>query len=273
MISSFRQSILSILLVPALIAAFFTGAAWIWLDKNAHVPALTSNSMAWWGVVRTGAEHSMEQTLGFLTIYVTIGIVGELLLRRRFKRNLSLDIFFLRMYLLFLPFQAIRLIFIFTLNGTLNMEIGLAATRIAWFARFIGLGSLLCMGLYISGMTRRGLSYIFAMGNLASLAIAANLPLDMTQPMGNWLYRTSIGSPLALFCIALELIAVFSFLGTSSDRMDKENYLLALFQLLLVAGNDLSYFSDTVLGMPGVVLMLSGLAGLTWRLRRVHQRL
>ncbi|OQX28859.1 MAG: hypothetical protein B0D92_06740 [Spirochaeta sp. LUC14_002_19_P3] len=263
---SIRRLLLTILLLASLAGLLLIGYTWFILItdnlKTSFSPGIT---MVWWGAIRGYYKTDLISTLGILTFYTVLALAGELILRRRFGVNQSSEMFFLRLFLLLLPLQAVRLTVLY------HTDLGLTATRIAWFGRFTGITALLNISLYDSDMPIRRSAHILGVGVLVSMAIAVMIPLDVTQPMGNLLYRTGIDTSLALACILLEILAVISLAGSGVARMNNLYYLLAAALLSIIVGSELSFFGNATLDIIGALLMLMGTLGFAGLIRRIYQ--
>ena len=266
-----RRTILKILLFPSILAVLGMIASWISWFAGLYGLENPSNVILWWGVIRISHSSAFIWSLIAISIFVCIGFFGELLLRRSFSRSPSPEMFFLRIFLLSLPLQCVRLILPLVFDGTLSVSYGLTATRVAWFGRFAGIIALLNISLNSSDTPFWRSGSIMSMGVLASLVFAVMVPLDVTQPMINLLYRTVTGSAIAFSCIALELLAVISLLGVAVDRINNRYYILALSLLTLVAGYELLFFGYRIFIIPGTVLIIGAITLFTYQTRKIYQ--
>lgn len=261
-----RRVLLNSLFVSAIIGVLAVVFVWYDLIKLDLISSFSPpTTKVWWGITRAYTEKDLAGTLFTITVYLLLSLFGEIGFRKGFGFHHSSELFFLRLFLLLLPLQAARLILPF------NTDMGIASTRIAWFGRFAGITALLNIGLYSSNMPLRQSGYVLGMGALTSLAIAVLIPLDITQPMGNLLYRTSIDKTLTLSCLSLEFLAIVSMAGTSINRMNNRYYPLVLFLLFIIIGSDLSFFGDITLAIIGTILMTVGVIGFSWMMHKIYQ--
>jgi len=147
----------------------------------------------------------------------------------------------------------------------------LTVTRIAWFGRFLGLTALLSISLFSGDMPFRRSGYILGMGTLISMAIAAMLSLDITQPLGNLMIRTVSDTALALACITLEALVVAALLGSGIARKSLSHILLALNLFFVVVGFDFIFFASFPMLIPGAILILAGTLGFARKIRLIYQ--
>ena len=270
---SVRRSLVNILLVPALLGFLGIAASWFaWSqDLVGRVYSRDMETFRWWSSFHDTGEFDGIWAMATITAYVLITLFGEALLRRGFGRSPSPEMFFMRIFILTLPFQASRLVFLAMLDGRLAASFGLVATRMAWFGRFWGIASLLCIGLVSTDMSIRRSGSFLGIGALVSLAIAVMMPLDMTQPLGNLLYRSGADTTLALTSIGLEVLAVFSLIGAGIIRSNNRYQILALHLLITILGVELSFFASPALSAPGVLMILAGIAGFAYGVRKIYQ--
>ncbi len=215
--------------------------------------------------MREANEADLIGVLISITFYTLLALLGEIYFRHNFILTHSTEMFFLRLFLLLLPFQAFRLIALY------STQLGVIATRIAWFGRFAAINALLNIGLYSSTMSIRRSVYVIGMGIMASLAIAVMMPFDITQPMGNLLHRSGIDTALALSCLSLETLAVLSLFGMGIRHMNKRYSLLALALLFVIAGAELSFFGNSKLTIIGAIHIAIGVAGFAVLIKRIYK--
>lgn len=263
---SLRQILLWGLFLFALMGLLSVGLAWYGLAGNmpssSYVPTIT---MVWWGIFRSYGGSDLVGSLGIIAFYILLALIGEVCFRRWFDHTQSTEMFFLRLFLLLLPLQSFRLIILY------NAQLGILATRIAWFGRFAAISALLNISLHPSAVTLRRSGYLLGMGLLASLAIAVMMPFDITQPMSSLLHRSGIDTALALSCLSLEILAVLSLSGMSIKHMNTHYHLLSLALLFIVAGMDLSFFGNYTLAIFGAAFMVVGVVGFSLLIQRIYK--
>ncbi len=249
-----------------IIGLISVGIVWYGLMKNTLPSAYTpTTAMVWWGIMRETNETDLIGVLIGITFYTLLALLGEIYFRRNFILNQSAEMFFLRLFLLLLPFQAFRFIALY------NTQLGVIATRIAWFSRFAAINALLNIGLYSSAISIRRSGYLMGMGIMASLAIAVMMPFDITQPMSNLLYRSGIDTALALSCLSLEALAVLSLFGVGVHHMNKRYSLLSSALLFIIAGYELSFFGNITLSIIGAILIIIGVVGFAVLIQRIYK--
>jgi hypothetical protein len=270
---SIRRTLLAILLVPAFAGTAASALAWTAWFQNQYalgyeIPQLTAS---WWSSWRIADISDLTWAMAGLSFLSFFPLLSELILRKRFSRSPSPEVFFLRLFLLTLPFQASRLLIPLISTGLLTISWGLAITRISWFARFTGISALLSISIFSGDMPFRRSGSILGMGVLAAMGISVMMPLDVTQPLGNLLVRSGTDTSLALATVSVEILAVLALAGNAMIRRDGRFYFLAGYLLLVVAGADLSFFSSRPLIIPGAVLMVVGVVGFSGAVRRIYQ--
>lgn len=267
-----RRTLLIILLVPAVAALAGGILTWVSWSRgqypgNYTIPSLTS---LWWGAVRFGSATDLLWSMAGLSFMVVAPLGIEIILKQYFSRSPSPEIFFLRLFLLTLPLQAVRLMIPLALNGSINVIWAESATRIAWFAHLLGIMTMMNIGLYSSEIPFRRSGAVMGASALAVLAIAVMVPLDGTQPLGNLLIRTGADTALSLICVTMEGLAVLALVGTAFTQGKNRYYLLASMLLLIVAGADMIFFVSRPLLIPGAVLMITGVAGFAREIRKIY---
>jgi hypothetical protein len=272
-----RRTILNSLLVPAVAAVAAVSAVWIVWARNEYALELNGPLVTaqWWSSWRPSDGSDFLWALAGLSFMALIPLLSELILRRRFSRSPSPEMFFFRFFLLTLPFQVWRLALSPVVSAMLSFEIpitwGLTVARIAWFGRFLGIAALLNIGLYASDVPFRRSGTILGMGALAAMAVAVMLPLDSTQLLGNLLFRSGAETALALATVLLEVLAVLSLAGTAVTQRNSRYYLLASALLLVVVGSNFSFFLSKPLLAPGLVFILFGIMGFSREVRKIYQ--
>ena len=268
-----RRVVLVVLFVPALAAVFLAAAAWISWFKGDYaagyeVPMLTA---AWWSTWRPAESSDLTWAMGGIAFLAACPVVGEAFLRRSFRKSPSPEVFFFRIFMLTLPLNVLRLLIPEVSEGALPDSWGLMVTRVAWFARFFGIAALLNIGVFSSDIPFRRSGSVLGMGALAAMAIAAMLPLDVTQPIGNLLYRAGAETALALACVFMEILAVLSLAGVSASRANSRYYTLSAALLAVVVGADFLFFASSPLVIPGAIFLVVGFVVFVRQVRKIYQ--
>ena len=268
-----RRALLSVLTIADLAAVAGVILTWVARSRGLFgaVPTGATRIARWWTLWRPTGADEMTWVLAGLSFFAAFPLLAELVLRRRFGRSPSPEIFFLRVFLLTLPLQVSRLIVPPVLDGLLPAAVGLMAARIAWFGRFMGLAALLNVGLFSTDIPFRRSGPVLGMSVLASMAVAAMLPLDVTQPTGNLLYRSGAEIPLALVCVSMEFLAVLSLGGVALTQKNRRYSLLAGAMIPVVVGTDMASFLTRPLLVPGAALMVVGVLLFARETRKIYQ--
>ncbi len=268
-----RRTLLSILLIPALAGVAASGLAWALWTQNQYVPGyeLPELTALWWSSWRPADTSDLPWAMAGIAFLSFFPLLSELILRKRFRRSPSPEIFFLRFFLLTLPFQAFRLLLPLVTTGLLTVSWGLTITRIAWFARFLGISSLLNISIFSGDIPFRRSGPILGMGALAALGIAVMMPLDVTQALGNLLIRSGMDTALALATVSIEALTILALAGTAMIQKNIRYYLLAMSLLLVVLGTDMLFFISRPLIIPGAIFLVSGVIGFAGIIRKIYQ--
>ncbi|CAD7844462.1 hypothetical protein S1OALGB6SA_738 [Olavius algarvensis spirochete endosymbiont] len=268
-----RRNLFNILLIPSLIVTLAAGLALIaWyrsqLFWDYEIPKLTA---LWWSIWRVATPSSLPWALHGIAFLSIFSLFCELVLRRRFGHSPSPEMFFMRFFILTLPFQAPRILLSLVSVGSLELSWSLTATRLAWFARFFGILSLLNISVFFGDISLRHSGLVLGMEFLIAIFIAATMPFDITQPLGNLLIRSGIETALALVIVSMELLIVLGLLGTAIMQGNPYYYLLSGALLLVVAGMDLTFFLSKPLLIPGAVLLVAGVFFSAWTVQKIYQ--
>ena len=233
-----------------------------------EVPELTAR---WWSSWRPADTSDLPWAMAGVAFLSLFPLLSELILRKRFRRSPSPEIFFLRLFLLTLPLQASRLLLPLVTAGILTTSWGLTITRIAWFARFLGISSLLNISIFSGDIPFRRSGSILGMGALAAMGIAVMMPLDVTQPLGNLLIRSGMDTVLALVTVSIEALTILALAGTAIIQKNARYYLLMVSLLLVVLGTDLIFFISRPLIIPGAIFLVTGVIGFAGVVRKIYQ--
>jgi len=266
-----RRTLLNVLLIPALagtIASILAWTAWYQGEYSYNLPTFTAG---WWYFLRPAEPADLLWAMIGITFLSVFPLFSETILRKRFGRSPSPEIFFLRFFLLTLPFQASRLLIPLVSTGVLSPLWGLTISRIAWFARFLGISALLSISIFSGDIPFRRSGAILGMGALAAMSIAVMMPLDITQPLGNLLYLSGTETALALTIVSIEILTVVALAGTAYIQKNIRYYFLIISLLLIVAGTDLIFFLSTPLIIPGILSLIIGVVSFAEIIRKIYQ--
>ncbi len=266
-----RRTLLTTLLIPAIGGTAASVMAWTAWFQGEYVYELPSFTARWWYFLRPAENTDLVWAMAGITFLSVFPLLSELVLRKRFGRSPSPEIFFLRFFLLTLPFQAGRLLLPLVSTGYLTPSWGLTITRIVWFARFLGISSLLSISIFSSDMPFRRSGSILGIGALAAMGIAVMMPLDITQPLGNLLFLTGTKTALALVIVSIEILTVIALAGSAHIQHNSRYYFLTVSLMMVVLGTDLIFFLSTPLIIPGAVFLLVGVIGFAGIIRKIYQ--
>jgi len=268
-----RRKMLAILLISSFVgslSSIFALTVWyrgsFFHDYNA--PEMTS---LWWSVWSPATPSNLPWALHGIAFITVFPLTCELILRRRFDHSPSAEMFFMRLFILTLPFQAPRMLLAMVSMETLEPSWAIAVTRIAWFARFFGILSLLNISVFSGDISLRHSGLFLGMEFLTTAFIAATIPFDITQPLGNLLIRSGFESVLALVTVSMEILIVLGLLGTTMTKGNSYYYLLGVSLLLIVTGMDLTFFLSKPLLIPGAALMIVGVSFFSWVVQKIYQ--
>jgi len=269
---SLRRNLLTALLVPSFAGSFAAALAlWAWYGSqfflNYKDPQLTA---LWWSIWQPATSSNLPWALHGIAFISVFPLICELALRRRFGHSPSPEIFFMRFFILTLPFQAPRILLSLVSVGSLDFSWAIIVTRIAWFARFFGILSLLNISVFSGDISLRHSGLVLGMEFLITVFIAATIPFDVTQPLGNLLIRSGIETVLALVTVSMEILIVLGLLGTAIMRANPYYYLLAGPLFLVVVGLDLTFFLSKPLLFPGAVLLVTGVSAFPWAVQKIY---
>ncbi len=148
---------------------------------------------------------------------------------------------------------------------------GLTITRIAWFARFLGISTLLNIGIFSGDIPFRRSGSILGMSALAAMGIAVMMPLDVTEALGNLLILSGTQTALALVTVSIEILAIIAMAGTAAVQRNSRYYFLTISLLFVVLGSDLIFFLSRPLIIPGMIFLVLGVIGFAEMIRKIYQ--
>jgi hypothetical protein len=270
---STRRFWLSLLRLPVLAALATTGLGWYFWSRGV-LPSIvpgTVITMVWWEISRSAAVSDTFWAFIGLTWFALFPAAAELIIGFRFRRSPSPEIFFFRLFLLSLPWQCTRFALIFSSGGLIDPSWALPLARIALFGRFAGLAVLINIALFGSGLPFQRSGAVLGMGALAAFALSVLMPLDITQPLGNLVFRSGGGAAPAILTISLGILATAAMVGSVKLRERKQTAVLTAALFFLVAGTDMAVFVTPPLLVPGMALILIGTVALTRQLRSIYQ--
>jgi len=268
-----RKNILGLLFFTTLVGTAVAALSLLAWAQGLFAPDYIAPTLTyrWWWNLKPTTSSDLPWSIAALSFSAILPLIGEVILSRYHSRSPSPEIFFFRFFLLTLPFQTYRLLIPLASSGVIMTNWALTVTRIAWFGRFLGLTALLSISLFSGDMPFRRSGYILGMGTLISMAIAAMLSLDITQPLGNLMIRTVSDTALALACITLEALVVAALLGSGIARKSLSHILLALNLFFVVVGFDFIFFASFPMLIPGAILILAGTLGFARKIRLIYQ--
>lgn len=232
----------------------------------------SGKTIIWWSVTRDFTSSDTFWAISLFFVMSLYAFISELVYRKVFGKSPSAEMFFLRFFILTLPFQSVRILIPLVSSNYFPLSWEIYVTRIAWFARFAGLTALLNIGIFSSGdMPFQRSGAVLGIGLLASLGITVTMPLDITIPLGNLLIRSGAEYSLELVCLSIKILAVISLAGIGYQKKQKDYYFLSLYMLIITSGAEMIFFASMPLVFPGTLLLVSGTVLFSSRIKKMYQ--
>jgi len=270
-----RKTILSIMLAAAFAGTVLSAAALSFMilhPEGVFSDYHSGKTIIWWSVTRDFTSSDTFWAISLFFVMSLYAFISELVYRKVFGKSPSAEMFFLRFFILTLPFQSVRILIPLVSSNYFPLSWEIYVTRIAWFARFAGLTALLNIGIFSSGdMPFQRSGAVLGIGLLASLGITVTMPLDITIPLGNLLIRSGAEYSLELVCLSIKILAVISLAGIGYQKKQKDYYFLSLYMLIITSGAEMIFFASMPLVFPGTLLLVSGTVLFSSRIKKMYQ--
>lgn len=212
-------------------------------------------SQKWWFIVKNSSEETLMISLISLFLLVFIGIVGNWLLHLFFRKSSSQEMFYFRVFLLCLSLSGLR-----TLHYVIELEhfgiyYHLILTRINYFLRLLGLGSLFLTGIAIFEKKFQRMSMIFLSVLAITFTMSMIIPVNQDFILGSLLNKLMDEVTLFMFIMVLQTMVLMNFVMYFYQRRSRDNFSLLVGVLLILVSLDLSFF----LTLSGMILTLTTL--------------
>ncbi|MDC7241255.1 MAG: hypothetical protein PQJ50_12940 [Spirochaetales bacterium] len=254
MILIFRKYIVRILLYISF-AVLAAAGFWLFLSEG-RFTGTWSGEQIWWTLYSTETGPGLLKALS-LCGQLFFAFVMGMIISRQIKRNPSAELSFFYLFLFSFSLQLFRLPYLAEGAGYLTATGGYIS-RIIYFSRILGLGSLFAASLFSSGLQIQKFGMVFLLVLLTSFTLASILPLNISSVSGSLLNRVAREEYLALFCTAMEVLTVLTYIATARNQGRAEYYRLAFLNLLIIAGYEFLFFLYVPLMIPGFICLVPG---------------
>lgn len=215
----------------------------------------TIQSQKWWFILKPGSGDTMMISILSLFLLVIAGLLGNWLLHLSFRKSSSQEMFYFRIFLLCLSLSGLRVLHYFIELKHFGMYYHLILTRISYFLRLLGLGSLFLSGIAIFEKKFQRMSMIFLSVLAITFIMSMIIPVNQDFILGSLLNRLMDEVTLFMFILVLQVMVFMNFVMYFYQRRSKDNFSLLIGILMILVSLDLSYFL-TVTGIIMTVTLL-----------------
>lgn len=189
------------------------------------------------GLNPLNARAANAAVAGFFCLY---SLISCLMICRAFRKSASNEIVFLALFLCCLSFEGLRPVLAQAAAQSWADGYQNALSRLVYWARWLGMLSLLLASLYAAGLAYehggRALSLILALG----LIVVSAIPLDSGRYAPGFLVSHGQPSVLAFAWVALELVTIVNYLLAAYLNSSRDFAYSALSCLCISLGRDMA---------------------------------
>ena len=187
-------------------------------------------------------------------------LVSIILIYYFFEKTQTPEILFIGLFVISLSFEFARISIPLREVYAFPSVFIIASSRILLFGRYFGLFSLFAAGIYAAGLDAQKQQIFLLMLVLIALLIAQNVPIDSQVWDSTFTLWSGYRSMLLAAEIGILLITMMSFFISSRSRNSPSYVLTTIGILLVFAGRNILFNSDTwITPIPGLIILAAGL--------------
>jgi hypothetical protein len=237
-----------------------------------HLAALAVNP--WWFIYREGTGSQAPWPLWPLAAAIATALVaGAAGLRGRtqYRRSPAPLLPFVLLFLFSLALECLRAGAAWLYASDRSISAGVVLTRVVYWARFVGLLSLLLAGLSCIELKLRRFFVMAGLVFFVSFAMAAYIPIDRTIFLGELTWKLGDEQGVWFVNLVIGILVVATSASGAFTRHDRRYLLVAAGFALLLLARELLFFSvgPAFLG-AGVAAVAGGAIVCLWTLGNIY---
>jgi hypothetical protein len=208
----------------------------------------------------------LAETSSYVPLWTMLGaaaysFISIVLIYHFFEKTQSPEILFIGFFVISLTFEFARLIIPLKAVFPIPAFFLIAASRVLFFGRYLGLFSLFASGVYAAGMDAQKQQSFLFMLILAAMIIAINLPMDIFVWDSTFMVWSGYRFMFSVVDAVVLALTIASFLISALTRGSRSYVLIGVGAFLAFAGRSILINSDTIITVfPGLVILSAG----TW---------
>ena len=218
------------------------------------------------------AEPSAFVPFWIILGLVTYSLISTVLIYHFFENTQSSEILFFAFFIISLSFEFLRVLL--PLRGVFDFSATylIAASRVLFFGRHFGQFSLFVAGAYAAGLDTQRQRHrgVFLMLTVASLYIAANVPVDGLVWDSTFVLQSGYSAMFRMTGAGILIITVITFFISAYTRGSKNYIFIGIGILFAYIGRNILFSSDSwITPLPGLFFLGLG----TWfTCTRLHRQ-
>lgn len=213
----------------------------------------------WWFFIQNGVPKLPFKTIIVEIMFVSVGsLIALLTLRLVYKKSILFEIFFLKVFILTISLQSIRIWQLFLRIHNTSYFSNTLVSKATLFFLLLAIGVLFVATFNFSYNKIQKKSQLFYFTILLSLSLAIITPLELDIIIPNTLVNSLVDIKyFSFFYISIQSLSILNLLPIQL-RNDKKYGWIIVAYILFGIGTNLIYFFIPILFIPGLFLIIIG---------------
>jgi hypothetical protein len=261
-----RNTLLLSALLLALLIAGIVG--YVIFHVSSHNPSVLLEGMR----IMPNKPYNLTLLNTVIAVFfLLISLVAGYILKSYFRKSISEEIFFFILFVLFLSFEAVRVVHIPLILHNEPTYYGALVTRIILFGRIFSTLSLFFSGLFAAGLTYQKYGIFIGLAILIGFTFSGTVAIDTTRLDSHLMYHVGNQREVVGVLLGLKGISALNYFLGGYIKSNRDYLYMGLSVVILIAGLELIFrvYSFTA-AITGFILITLGIVVFSNRIHSAY---
>jgi hypothetical protein len=203
-------------------------------------------------------NHLFFMFIGF-SVEVLFAFISGIIYRKYFRRIPAPEMFLFTCFLLFLSFDALRMLQILVELWNYPVYFGVVLSRGVYFGHFAGIFCLFAGSILVAGVEYQKLGGMFGIIIFIALLIAYTIPIDSSVLYAGYMHKAGSGVLVPVLTVSVLFFTLINHVYGTVSFGSRDSYLLVPAIFLVAAGKFLVFSIPHLLAVgSGCICLIIG---------------
>ena len=221
--------------------------------------------------IKLTTENTMPSSILALMIISLFSTIFCFATYYSFRNTTSFEIFFYFLFVFSIFFDIFRITEVFKLTEGFWTLYPMLGTRLTYYGRFVGTLSLLCAGLFATGLEYQRIGNIAIVVMFIPIILVIIMPIDISTVIIGGTYQIGGFREIFATIFFLNILAILNFIIAGFKNENNDYFLISIFLFISICGRELYFYSNQLLyNICGLFLLTTGAVLFSKRIHKLY---